>query len=50
MDLKPNVDDKLFPSYLQWFHYCEGMVMPPMNSIVVHSIILPPKIEEIQRF
>ncbi len=43
MDLKPNVENKLFPSYLQWFHYCEGMVMPPMNTIVVHSIILPPE-------
>ena len=41
--LKPSVDDKLFPSYLQWYHYCEGMVMPPMNAIVVHTLILPPE-------
>ena len=39
--LKPSVDSKIFPSYLQWYHYCEGMVMPPMNTIVVHTIILP---------
>ena len=31
-----------FPVYLQWFHYCEGMVMPPINTIVVHTILLPP--------
>ena len=41
--LKPSVDDILFPIYLQWYHYCEGMVMPPMNSIVVHTMILPPE-------
>ena len=40
-NLKPKVDDALFPAYLQWFHYCEGMVMPPMNTIVVHTLILP---------
>ncbi len=38
--LKPNIDDKNYPAYLQWFHYCEGMVMPPMNTIVVQTIIL----------
>jgi glutathione S-transferase len=32
----------LFPEYLQWFHYCEGMVMPPINTIVVQTILLPP--------
>ena len=40
--LKPGVDKENFPTYLQWFHYCEGMVMPPMNTIVVHTQILPP--------
>ncbi|MDG2308530.1 MAG: glutathione S-transferase family protein, partial [Candidatus Binatia bacterium] len=40
--LKPAVDQPEFPHYLQWFHYCEGMVMPPMNTIVVHTILLPP--------
>ena len=39
--LKPNIENQLFPIYLQWFHYCEGMVMPPMNTIVVHTLILP---------
>ena len=38
--LKPDVKDNTYPQYLQWFHYCEGMVMPPMNTIVVHTIIL----------
>ena len=39
--LKPNVESKEYPYYLQWFHYCEGMVMPPMNQIVVQTILLP---------
>ena len=38
---KPNSDSDNFAKYLQWFHYCEGMVMPSMNTIVVHTIILP---------
>ncbi|MEM8917477.1 MAG: glutathione S-transferase family protein [Pseudomonadota bacterium] len=41
--LKPAVDDPRFPEYLQWFHYCEGMVMPPINTIVVQTILLPPE-------
>ena len=40
--LKPAVDSKDYPAYLQWFHYCEGMVMPPVNTIVVQTILLPP--------
>ncbi len=40
--LKPSSDDVLYPNYLQWFHYCEGMVMPPINTIVVQTILLPP--------
>lgn len=39
--LKPGVSDPRFPDYLQWFHYCEGMVMPPINTIVAHTILLP---------
>ena len=39
--LKPAVSDANFPIYLQWFHYCEGMVMPSINTIVVHTILLP---------
>ncbi len=41
--LKPVVDAPEFPMYLQWFHYCEGMVMSPVNTIVVHTILLPPE-------
>lgn len=39
--LKPAVDAEEFPAYLQWFHYCEGMVMPPVNTIVVQTLLLP---------
>ena len=39
--LKPAVSSSLYPEYLQWFHYCEGMVMPPVNTIVVQTILLP---------
>lgn len=39
--LKPSVNAPEYPAYLQWFHYCEGMVMPPMNTIVVHTLLLP---------
>lgn len=39
--LKPAVDSPLFPRYLQWFHYCEGMVMPPINTIIVQTLFLP---------
>jgi glutathione S-transferase len=41
--LKPSVDASSFPAYLQWFHYCEGMVMPPVNTIVVQTLLLPPE-------
>lgn len=41
--LKPAPDAPNFPQYLQWFHYCEGMIMPPINTIVVHTILLPPE-------
>ena len=40
--LRPDVSDPLYPEYLQWFHYCEGMVMPPVNTIVVQTLLLPP--------
>lgn len=40
--LKPAVDASSYPDYLQWFHYCEGMVMPPINIIVVNTLLLPP--------
>ena len=41
--LKPAVDSPLYPEFLQWFHYCEGMVMPPVNTIVVQTVLLPPE-------
>jgi glutathione S-transferase len=41
--LKPAVDSPLFPQYLQWFHYVEGMIMPPVNIIVVQTLLLPPE-------
>ena len=41
--LKPSENSPLFPEYLQWFHYCEGMVMPPINTIVVQTVLLPPE-------
>jgi|TARA_B110000285_G_scaffold88489_1_gene101420 glutathione S-transferase len=41
--LKPSPDKTTFPKYLQWYHYCEGMVMPPMNQIVVQKFLLPPE-------
>ena len=40
-NLKPDVSSNTYPNYLQWFHYCEGMVMPPINTIVVQTILLP---------
>ena len=41
--LKPAVSAPEYPAYLQWFHYCEGMVMPPVNTIVVQTMLLPPE-------
>ena len=41
--LRPDLDAQEYAAYLQWFHYCEGMVMPPMNQIVVQKFLLPPE-------
>ena len=41
--LKPPVSADEYPAYLQWFHYSEGMVMPPINTIVVNTLLLPPE-------
>ncbi len=41
--LAPEVKSPEFPAYLQWLHYAEGMVMPPVNTIVVETILLPPE-------
>jgi glutathione S-transferase len=42
-ELKPSVESPLYPDFLQWFHYCEGMLMSPINTIVVHTLLLPPE-------
>ena len=39
----PDTQTAGFASYLQWFHYAEGMIMPPMNTLVVETILLPPE-------
>ncbi len=39
----PKVSSPDFPAYLQWLHYAEGMIMPPVNTIVVETILLPPE-------
>jgi len=41
--MRPAVDAPEFPAYLQWLHYAEGMLMPPVNIIVVETILLPPE-------
>ena len=39
--MRPDVSSPDYPMYLQWLHYCEGMLMPPINTIVVETVILP---------
>ena len=39
--LVPATDDSNFSDYLQWFHYAEGMLMPPVNTLVVENVLLP---------
>ena len=29
--------DQNFHEYLQWFHFAEGMIMPPLNTLVVEN-------------
>lgn len=41
--LVPAVSSPEFPAYLQWLHYAEGMIMPPVNTIVVETMLLPPE-------
>jgi glutathione S-transferase len=41
--LAPTADSPEFANYLQWFHYAEGMIMPPVNTLVVETILLPPE-------
>jgi glutathione S-transferase len=41
--MRPDVASPEFPRYLQWLHYAEGMIMPPVNTIVVETKLLPPE-------
>ena len=41
--MAPETASPDFPHYLQWLHYAEGMIMPPVNTIVVETILLPPE-------
>jgi len=41
--MQPAADSDACPAYLQWLHYAEGMIMPPVNIIVVETILLPPE-------
>lgn len=41
--LQPAMGTQEFATYLQWLHYCEGMIMPPINTLVVETILLPPE-------
>lgn len=41
--MRPAEDHADFPAYLQWLHYAEGMIMPPVNTLVVETILLPPE-------
>ncbi len=39
----PDVNSSAFTPNLQWFHYAEGIIMPPINIIVVETLLLPPE-------
>jgi glutathione S-transferase len=41
--LVPKESSAEFPAYLQWLHYAEGMIMPPVNTIIVETVLLPPE-------
>ena len=41
--LRPAVESSDYPAYLQWLHYCEGMIMPQVNILTVETIFLPPE-------
>jgi glutathione S-transferase len=42
-ELTPGPEAPNFAEYLQWLHYAEGMIMPPVNNYVVETILLPPE-------
>jgi glutathione S-transferase len=37
----PDQNSAKWADYLQWLHYAEGMLMPPVNTIVVETMFLP---------
>jgi glutathione S-transferase len=41
--LRPDAQDAEYPAYLQWLHFSEGMLMPPVNSYMVETFFLPPE-------
>lgn len=41
--LQPASDSPEFPKYLQWFHFAEGTIMPPVMTIIVETKFLPPE-------
>lgn len=41
--LQPTPSSADFAPYLQWLHYAEGMIMPPVNTIVVETLLLAPE-------
>lgn len=40
---RPGATSRDYPAYLQWLHYAEGMIMPPVNSYMVETFFLPPE-------
>jgi glutathione S-transferase len=40
---RPEVSAPEYPAYLQWLHYGEGMIMAPIQNIVVETVFLPPE-------
>lgn len=40
---RPAPNSVAYPAYLQWLHYAEGMLMPPINSYMVETFFLPPE-------
>lgn len=41
--MRPEISSPDYPDYLQWLHYCEGMMMPQVNILTVETIFLPPE-------
>ena len=42
-ELAPGPEAENFAPFLQWLHYAEGMIMPPINNYVVETVLLPPE-------